>query len=318
MSLTAVPPPAPAADGGTVLITGISGWLGRLLARRLHRTHAVEGADRRPLQGAPKDVIVHAVDYRKKKIEDLFRGRRVDAVYHLALTPARSMREQAEQLEGTQNLVDFADRWGANKLVVVTSVTVYGALPTNSYFRREDAPLLGGASSRVQRSIVEIDMLAQSFFWKHPRLRTVILRPVHVLGPHARGPFADLLRKNPVPLPMGFDPPVQVMHESDLVNALVACLKPEAAGIYNIVGAGSVPVSVATDTLRRPVLPVPHPLLPRLLREWERLSPRREALLDVDYLRFPCHADGARADRDLGYRPRVGLGDTILSMLQRE
>ncbi|HZX66961.1 MAG TPA: NAD-dependent epimerase/dehydratase family protein, partial [Myxococcales bacterium] len=37
-----------------VLITGISGNLGRALARQLHRTERVAGLDRRPFEGRPK------------------------------------------------------------------------------------------------------------------------------------------------------------------------------------------------------------------------------------------------------------------------
>ena len=43
-----------------IAITGISGRLGRILARRLHRRHTVVGVDRRKLAGVPPVVVARA------------------------------------------------------------------------------------------------------------------------------------------------------------------------------------------------------------------------------------------------------------------
>ncbi len=56
-----------------VLITGISGNLGRTLVKRLHREVRIIGLDRRPFPGRPKDVEVHQLDIRKKKVEEMSR-----------------------------------------------------------------------------------------------------------------------------------------------------------------------------------------------------------------------------------------------------
>jgi len=50
-----------------IVVTGISGRLGRLLARRLHLDHEVLGLDRRPMERKPKDIEVFQVDIRRKK-----------------------------------------------------------------------------------------------------------------------------------------------------------------------------------------------------------------------------------------------------------
>ena len=50
-----------------VLITGISGGQGRLLARRLREKYEVCGVDRVPWEGAPRGVRVHLVDIRKQR-----------------------------------------------------------------------------------------------------------------------------------------------------------------------------------------------------------------------------------------------------------
>src|SRR5438445_9088691 len=76
---------APAALPRTVAITGISGNLGRALAKNLHTEARLIGIDRRPFRERPKDIEHHEVDIRKKKAEDVFRRGHVDALIHMGI-----------------------------------------------------------------------------------------------------------------------------------------------------------------------------------------------------------------------------------------
>src|SRR5258705_11790741 len=66
-----------------VLITGIAGGQGRLLAKRLRENYEVCGVDRVGWDGAPRGVKVHVVDIRKKKFEDVIRTEMPTALVHL-------------------------------------------------------------------------------------------------------------------------------------------------------------------------------------------------------------------------------------------
>ena len=70
-----------------VVITGISGRFGRIVARRLHHELGwqIVGLDRRPMPGRPKDIELHQVDLRSKKARDVFRAGDVDALVHLGV-----------------------------------------------------------------------------------------------------------------------------------------------------------------------------------------------------------------------------------------
>ena len=85
-----------AATEGAVLVTGVCGRLGKLLARELHRTDQVVGVDRRPFDDRPKDIVHHQVDMRRKKMKDIFRSRDIRAVVHLGVLhdPRRSERDR--------------------------------------------------------------------------------------------------------------------------------------------------------------------------------------------------------------------------------
>ena len=68
-----------------VVVTGISGNLGRVVAKLLHLDAHVIGIDRRPFVGRPKDVDHVQVDLRKKKTDEVFRKNKVDAVIHMGI-----------------------------------------------------------------------------------------------------------------------------------------------------------------------------------------------------------------------------------------
>jgi UDP-glucose 4-epimerase len=55
--------------------------------------------------------------------------------------------------------------------VVLSSANVYGPRPDNPQFLTEEAPLLGSQDFSDIRDLIEVDMLAQSFFWRNPPAR---------------------------------------------------------------------------------------------------------------------------------------------------
>src|SRR5207237_9938236 len=217
----------------TVLVTGISGNRGRTLARSLHRTEKVAGLDRRPFAGKPKDLELHQLDIRKKKVEDVFRKGEIKALLHMAIMhdPRLSQTEHHSfNVLGTKAVLEFAAKYGVEKVVVLSSTNVYGPRPDNDNFLTEDAPLLGSQNFPDIRDLIEIDMYAQQYMWKHPEVETVIVRPVHIVGPTVKNASANYLRvKRPWVL-AGFHPMVQLIHEAAACRPLARALTPGLRG----------------------------------------------------------------------------------------
>jgi len=301
-----------------VLVTGISGNLGRALARVLHKTDRVIGLDRRPFPGAPKDLEVHNLDIRKRKVEDLFRRGDVLSMIHMAIAhdPRLPQGErQSFNVLGTKAMLSYAAKYGVRKVVVLSSATVYGPQPGNDNFLTEESPLLGSQRFPEFRDLVEVDMFAQQYMWKHPEVDTVILRPVHIVGPTVKNAPSMYMR---LPRPWtlaGFDPMVQLIHEEDVARALALALRPGVRGIFNVCGPGELPLSAVLRELGRTTIPMPHliarPLLDKLFQY--RLAGFPSA--ELDHLQFLCTVDGTRAERDLGFRPAYTLRETIRSVL---
>lgn len=300
-----------------IVITGVCGRLGRQVARVLHRQRTVVGVDRRDFVGKPKDIEHQKLDLRRKKLRDVFRGGDVAAVIHLGVMhdPRASAAEHHSwNVEGFTKLLDYVAQFKVPKLVVLSSANVYGPQPHNPQFLTEEAPLLGGARFSEIRDLIEVDMLAQSFFWKHPDVQTCILRPVHILG-RVRNAASNFLRLPRVPTLLGYDPMVQVIHEQDVVAAICAALAPGVRGIFNVAGPEPMPLSRVLRILDRPTLPVPYTLAKGLLDRLWSLHLTSFPTPELDHIRYVCMVDDTRAKSELGYAPAYDPEETVRSIL---
>ena len=300
-----------------VLITGISGGQGRLLARRLLESYEVCGVDRVAWEGHPRGVTVHVVDLRKKKFEDVIRTELPTAIVHMGFI--RHFRGDACErhdvnVRGTKQLLDHCVHYGVQKLVVLSSSYVYGAFPENPYYMDEEAPLSASRSYPDIRDLVEVDTLATGFIWKYPHIRNCVLRPVNVLGYFVHSMIGQYLRERRVPTVMGFDPMMQFIHEEDLCEAIALALEHGLQGVFNVTGPGQVPLHTAIrETGGKPLsLPEPlmRPLFVRLFR-WGLLPYPAGA---IDYLKYPVTLSGQRFNEATNFRCLFGLEEIFHSV----
>lgn len=301
----------------TVLVTGISGNLGRALAKLLHTEARVVGVDRRPFAGRPKDIAHYQVDIRKAKVEEAFRRHRIEALIHLGIMhDPRMPRSEAHSFNviGTHKILDMCVRHGVRKVVVLSSANVYGPRPDNSNFLLEEAPLMAAERFSEMRDLIELDMYAQSFVWKHPQVETVILRPVNIVGPTVRNAPSNYLRlARPITV-LGFDPVVQLIHEEDVCRALALALRPALRGVFNVTGPGEVPLSSVLRELDRRPIAVPHPLVRPLVRRAFEAHLTGFPPEEVDHIQYLCVVDGSRFVREAGWSPSRTMRETIRSV----
>ncbi|MFP8878175.1 MAG: NAD-dependent epimerase/dehydratase family protein [Myxococcota bacterium] len=300
-----------------VLITGISGGQGRLLARRLMANFEVCGVDRVAWEGHPRGIRVHVVDVRKKKFEDVIRTEMPNAIVHMGFI--RHFRADPKErhdvnVRGTKQLLDHCVHNGVQSLVVVSSGYVYGAFPENAYFMDEDSPLSASRSYPEIRDLVEVDTLASTYLWRFPHIRTCVLRPVNVLGYCGHSMIGQYLRQKRVPTVMGFDPMMQFVHEEDLNEAIAKALEHRLQGVFNVTGAGEVPLHTAIDETGGTAWPVPEPLLRPMFSRLFQLGLIPYPPGALDFLKFPITLSGVRFVEATSFRPLFGLEETLRSV----
>ncbi|MFI5306985.1 MAG: NAD-dependent epimerase/dehydratase family protein [Polyangiales bacterium] len=304
-------------DQGAVVITGIVGRMGQLLARKLHRLGPVLGIDRRRFEHKPEDVAHHQLDLRRRKTRDIFRAGGIKAVVHLGIM--HDLRENDRthhewNVVGFQKLLEYLAQYRVPKLVVLSSATLYGPRPDNPQFLTEDAPLLGAQDFSRIRDLVEVDMLAQSFFWKDPAVETVILRPCHILGRVRNAPSNYCRMDRPMTV-LGFDPMMQVIHERDVVEAIALALRPGVRGIFNLRGPGELPLSRMLRLLGKRPIAVPGPLIKGVIGSLWSSRAASFPSPELDHLRYLCMVDDSRARAEIGFAPHYDMQQTLRAVL---
>jgi UDP-glucose 4-epimerase len=300
-----------------ILITGISGGLGRMIATRLAGKIPVIGADTRSWANHPPGIEVYRADVQKRRFEDLIRTERPDAVLHLGFV--RHFRgDESERhrvnVGGTKLLLDHCVKYGVRQLLVLSSSYVYGAFAENPYRLEEDAPLSGSRAYPEIRDLVELDTLASSFMWRRPEVATCVVRPVSVLGPSVESLAREFLRLRRTPTVLGYDPMMQFIHEEDLARALITALERELRGVFNIEGPGAVPLHAAIKEVGGTAWPLPDPpaaaIFDRLFR-WG-LSPYPAGMLE--FMKYPVSLSGERFAAATGFRCEYGLREIFDSV----
>jgi UDP-glucose 4-epimerase len=246
----------------------------------------------------------------------------VDALVHLGLMhdPRKSREEiHSWNVVGTSHLLECCSDFNVRKVVMLSSANVYGPRPENTQLLTEDAPLMASMDFPAIRDLIEADMQATSFFWRARGrdIETVILRPVHILGSVRNAP-SNYLRLKRIPVIMGFDPMVQVIHEQDVIEAIVLAIKPGIHGILNLTGPGEVPLSVLISELGKPTVPIPAPLFEPLLRRMWDFKMTSFPVPELVHIKYTCMVDGSRARKMLGFRPKYSLKETIRAVEEAE
>ena len=103
--------------------------------------------------------------------------------------------------------------------------------------------------------------------------------------------------RNIVPVPMGYDPLVQLIHEDDVANVFMRAVLESHPGVYNAVGRGVLPLSTLLALAGKRVVPLPAPLLHRVAGA---VQPGDPSSAFFDYLRYLFVADGERGWQAFG------------------
>ncbi|HEY1088348.1 MAG TPA: SDR family oxidoreductase [Archangium sp.] len=286
-----------------VLIVGISGALARQVALQLREGgHEVLGLDRRPWWDAPKDIAVHEVDIRKRAAEDVFRRERPDCVVHMATVNAlfASGEERARiNMGGTRAVFEHSVAHGVKHVVFCGRHTYYGATADSALYHTEDEPPNGMGDFPELADLVAADLYAANMLWREPKLTTTVLRLVYTLGPSKTGTLSSFLRGKRVPMVLGFDPLFQFLEENDAARAIALAVEKKPRGLFNVCGPSPVPLgTIATET-GRTVVPVPEPVLVRLLGRFGFPRLPRGALA---HIKFPIVVDGSAFKTATGFQ----------------
>ena len=298
----------------TALITGIAGGLARLLAQELHdRGYSVVGVDYRKVRPLPYEAAVFRANYNKTKIEDVFRKHPPNVVFHLGRVGnlKQGMKKRFDlNVVGRREVMDLSLRYGAERLLVLSTFHIYGAHPHNNIPIAEDEPLRAGGEFPQIADANQLDNQAVPWAYKNHSCKTAVLRPTNVIGPDINNAMSQFLRGRRLAQMLGFDPMSQFLHQADLVQALLQTADSDAVGVFNVAGGRSIPWTMALDHAGGQVLPIPSRVSRGALRGAGLVSRTLPPYL-LNFLRYPCVISDARLREVSGYKATWEAEDAI-------
>ena len=302
-----------------VLLTGVSGALGQLIAHRLADSFEVIGVDNRNLNKKSPKIEVLNLDLRRKSTFVALKKKAPHCIVHMGVirNPLKHKDNSNAyhfNLETTTQLLNLAEQLQVRKFVFLSSANLYGPSARSSGFLQEDAALHGADRSPEIRDLVALDMMIQSFFWKMPKIETVILRPVHIVGAELNNAPSRYFKLSHIPTLLGYDPMIQLVHASDVTQAVKLSLKHNTRGIFNIVGESQAPLSRLIQALGRNSFPLPEIALRTLMKTAFRFQVASYPPGELDHLKYTCLVDGKRAQHELSYKPEYSLMQSLMTL----
>lgn len=307
-----------------ILVTGVDGFWGAHVAKRLNSEPGIRvlGLAKKPPIFDTEDLDLVDVGLDNPLLVDFLRSEKVETICHTefnenhVLSDARS----ASNAKGTKRILEAGHQAGIKQIVIPSSTTVYGAHPDNPAFLSEDMPLRGSQKTGYARCWLEIESLVSKARQTESNTSIAALRFANIIGSQANTQFSRFLNQRSPRVLLGFDPLIQVIHESDVIEAITFSALKNVDGDFNISAYGVMPLSRMMRILRK----VPRPVFHRLAYKGTSLMRRtrcprwEEDFIEWDYLRYSFIADTAKMQTEMGFAPSIDQVDALLECAGRK
>jgi UDP-glucose 4-epimerase len=293
-----------------VAITGVSGYLGTLLAKRIGQEPGVArviGLDvKEPAFTFPNFLFIKH-DVRQPFI-NIFREYNIDTALHLAfiVVPVQDeTRARQINLEGTKNFLDAAAGAKLGHIYYMGSHTEYGARQGNTAPFTEEAPLRPNRDYPYPCDKAAADLMFQHFAADYPETCVTIGRTVAVTGQCGEACGLTTLFLPVMVRVMGKNPVWQFIHEQDLAELILSLLKNRKAGVFNLAGAGGVTYRDMINDLGKPSIVLPGWLLRGAIDfTWKLKLQSKGSVGTLSLLEYPIIISNEKVLKATGYKMR--------------
>lgn len=306
-----------------IAITGVSGYLGGLMLRRLDADSGVSsilGLDVIEPQFTSSKFIFRKADVRTANFESLFQG--CDVVYHLAyiVEPLKntSMRTIDEiNVEGSRRVFEGAIAAGVPKIIFSGSTAAYGAHADNPDQLTEDAPLRPNNDWYYSRSKGRAESILDDLSRRSPKTIIIRLRPCIFLGPGINNSMGTLFA-SPILICLRRNVRIDFCWIDDVADAFHLALRHNASGAFNLAGDGPMTVNEMGRLSGRPVLHVHHGatvILFRLMHALGVYAPGAVEWIQAGTA-HSINVSSEKAKQKLGWTPRYDAAGAYLEFLK--
>ena len=250
------------ATGRRVLITGMGGQLGSLVASELEKetwVASITGIDADPPRRRLNRCAFHRIDAADaERTQQVIKSVDPHILIHLAVwePDARASSRHAQILtrDAAHSVFEAAKSSPSLRHVVLRSgLEVYGRTGDRPEVPSDDSPV--SPTSLYGRMLVELEERANVAF-ASTKADVTALRLAPVVGPHIPSPLGRLLRLPFVPFNLLKPPMFSVLHEEDAARAFILASQRKVGVPINIVGSGEISGFSAVRRSRHIPLPL--------------------------------------------------------------
>lgn len=304
-----------------IAITGVSGYIGSRLLSRLETVDTVQRIVGVDVQ-VPKEPFSKLMFYRQDILQPLsriFTESEVDSAIHLAFVLMPSHDWQATRrinVDGTLNFLEACRNSRVRHVIFLSSHTVYGAHADNPVPLTENSPLRPLRRFQYSWDKAETDRMLQDFAASNQDICVTILRACVVMGPTANNAITRSLFKPVMISVAGHNPPMQFLHEDDLVEVMLTFLSQRQPGIFNIAGEGTIPYRDLATLSGRRLISVPAGLVRFVIDFSWRLRLQNESASEgLRFIKYPVVISTEKFTRETGFEFKYGSQDALMSFI---
>jgi UDP-glucose 4-epimerase len=282
-----------------VLISGVGRYLGASVAASLAAVPSIDrivGIDTAPSAPTALDHTEYVrADIAHPLIGKILDQAEVTTVVHTnrAADPA-GLRSLLRACEQSRTLTRF---------VLASTTAVYGASRRDPAVFTERTAAAAEVPPGAARAAEEAETSVRTFARRRPDIAVSVLRLAPLIGPSVDSRLTRYLAPRVVPVRIGFDPRLQLLHESDAIEVLCRAAIAHHPGIFNVAGDGVITLSQLLRRSGRLRLPLPAAAL-RLRR------------LDTGWLTHGRVVDTTTLKTRLGYVPQYSTTAALSSYLE--
>jgi len=314
-----------------VLVTGASGYIGSMLIyflslkENIEKIYALDVKEPNFLWKPGGKIIFikkNLVENWEEEIKE-----KIDAAFHLAFWIRRPFfnlqKHLYENSFGFEKFLNFCLKNDVEKIIIASSIAVYGANKENSEkrpFKEDDEP-----KERVYlygKEKIEMEKKAKKFYEENLDKKVIILRLATVTGPFAQKYFkkSGLLKFMKELTPFIFlsseNSLRQYVHEDDVISAFLFVLEkdfPQKFEIFNIAPPSFLYFKEIAQITKKKIIKIPYKILKILFFLLWHLSLGKipTAPGSENSYTFPIFCDGSKIEK-YGFKYKFNSLDAFL------
>jgi len=301
-----------------IAITGISGYLGGLLARALVENDTVEsitGIDLKEPSFKHKKIKFVQCDVRDRSLEHALKG--CDTAVHLTFIVQEIKDKKLTydiNLNGTRNLLNACQKNKPRKLVIASSVAAYGCVKRD-YVITEDSELQGNKTSYYSDTKRIVEEMLDEFERKNPEIIITRMRPSIFCGKNVNNFFIDVVKFPVITYVKGNPYGFPLVYEGDVASAFYTAIIEDHPGAFNL-HAGSLTIKRMSEILDKKAIGIPYRVAKILADINFRLGIMKFSSHWVELARYPMDISSAKAEKDLHWKPTKTAEEAFMEMIE--